>query len=69
MRERLEHLIEEMIDGQLTLEEVAAEFRRIYVEKAIERSQGNKKRAATMLGISRSNLYRLLLANKRKVKN
>lgn len=33
MRELLESLLEEMIGGQLTLEDVATKFRRIYLEK------------------------------------
>ena len=68
MRERLATLIDEMIDGHLTLEEVTAEFEKIYIEKAIERTRGNKQRAAAMLGISRSRLYRLLLTYKISIK-
>src|SRR5208282_1475022 len=49
---------------QLTLEEV----RREHIERVLETCQGNRLRAAQMLGIGRTSLYRFLKRSARGVR-
>jgi DNA-binding NtrC family response regulator len=56
IRGRLETLIEEMLDGQILLEEALSEFERIYIQKALHRQQKHLSRTAEMLGIHRNTL-------------
>ena len=37
MRARLEALIDEMLDGQIMLDEAVAEFEKLYIQKALAR--------------------------------
>jgi exonuclease VII small subunit len=37
MRAQLEALINEMLDGQILLDEAVAEFEKVYIEKALAR--------------------------------
>ena len=56
IRSRLEALVEEMLDGQILLEEALSEFERIYIQKALSRQQKHLSRTAHMLGIHRNTL-------------
>jgi Fis family transcriptional regulator, factor for inversion stimulation protein len=56
MRARLEALIEEMLDGQILLDEAVAEFERVYIEKALSRHQKHLSKTAKILGIHRNTL-------------
>ncbi len=56
MRKRLEQLIDEMLDGHILLPEAAAEFEKIYIEKALERSNNHICKAADTLGIHRNTI-------------
>jgi Fis family transcriptional regulator, factor for inversion stimulation protein len=56
MRARLEALIDEMLDGQLLLDEALAEFEKLYIEKALARHNEHLSRTATVLGIHRNTL-------------
>jgi len=53
---RLEALVEEMLDGQILLEEALSEFERLYIQKALSRQQKHLSRTANMLGIHRNTL-------------
>lgn len=53
---RLEALVEEMLDGQILLEEALSEFERLYIQKALARQQKHLSRTANMLGIHRNTL-------------
>jgi DNA-binding NtrC family response regulator len=56
MRARLEALIDEMLDGQIMLDEAVAEFEKLYIQKALTRHKEHLSRTATILGIHRNTL-------------
>jgi len=62
IRSRLEALVEEMLDGQILLEEALAEFERLYIQKALLRQQKHLSRTAHMLGIHRNTLAKRVAA-------
>ncbi len=60
MRARLEALIDEMLDGQIMLDEALEEFEKLYIQKALARNKEHLSRTAAKLGIHRNTLaYRL----------
>lgn len=56
MRELMENLIEEMLDGQILLNEAIAEFEKLYIQKALLRCDGHHSKTAEVLGIHRNTL-------------
>ncbi|MGH9971624.1 MAG: helix-turn-helix domain-containing protein [Pyrinomonadaceae bacterium] len=56
MRTQLEALIDEMLDGQILLDEAVAEFERLYIEKALSRHKRHLTNTAKILGIHRNTL-------------
>ncbi len=56
MRAQLEALIDEMLDGQILLDEAVAEFERVYIEKALSRHRKHLSHTAKVLGIHRNTL-------------
>jgi DNA-binding NtrC family response regulator len=56
MRARLEALIDEMLDGQIMLDEAVAEFEKLYIQKALTRHKEHLSRTAHILGIHRNTL-------------
>jgi DNA-binding NtrC family response regulator len=56
MRTQLEALIEEMLDGQILLDEAVAEFEKLYIEKALSRHRRHLSNTAKVLGIHRNTL-------------
>jgi len=56
MRDQLEKLIGEMLDGHILLPEALAEFEKIYIEKALERNGSHLAKTAQVLGIHRNTL-------------
>ncbi len=56
MRVRLEALIDEMLDGQILLEEAVAEFEKLYILKALTRNKKHLTNTAKVLGIHRNTL-------------
>ena len=56
MRERLEALIDEMLDGQIMLDEALTEFEKLYIQKALARHKEHLSRTASTLGIHRNTL-------------
>ena len=56
MRNRLEALIDEMLDGQIMLDEALAEFEKLYIQKALLRHKDHLSRTAASLGIHRNTL-------------
>jgi DNA-binding NtrC family response regulator len=64
MRARLEALIDEMLDGQIMLDEAVAEFEKLYIQKALVRNKEHLSRTATSLGIHRNTLSKRLTTYK-----
>ena len=56
MRTRMESLIEEMLDGQILLNEALLEFEKIYIQKALHRYDEHLSNTAGALGIHRNTL-------------
>lgn len=56
MRARLEALIEQMLDGQILLDEALAEFEKVYIQKAMLRNKNHISQTAEVLGIHRNTL-------------
>jgi DNA-binding NtrC family response regulator len=62
MRARLEALIDEMLDGQIMLDEALTEFEKLYIQKALTRHKEHLSRTATSLGIHRNTLSKRVAA-------
>lgn len=62
MRERIENLVEEMLNGQILLNEAMSEFEKIYIQKALERCDDHLSRTADTLGIHRNTLSKRVAA-------
>jgi DNA-binding NtrC family response regulator len=56
MRKRMESLVEEMLDGQIMLNEAMWEFEKVYIQKALERYGDHHSNTANALGIHRNTL-------------
>ncbi len=56
IRNRMEKLIEEMLEGQIFLNEAMTEFEKLYIQKALERHQKHLSKTADALGIHRNTL-------------
>lgn len=52
----MESLIEEMLDGQIMLNEALCEFEKVYIQKALERYDDHHSNTANALGIHRNTL-------------
>ena len=56
LRTRMESLIEEMLDGQIMLNEAMSEFEKLYIQKALGRYKNHLSQTANALGIHRNTL-------------
>ena len=56
LKTRLESLIEDMLDGQIMLDEALEEFEKLYIQKALARHKEHLSRTAATLGIHRNTL-------------
>lgn len=65
MRARLEVLIDEMLDGQILLEEAVGEFEKLYIQKALARHKQHLSNTAKILGIHRNTLSKRVAAYKK----
>jgi DNA-binding NtrC family response regulator len=66
MRARLEVLIDEMLDGQIMLDEAVAEFEKLYIQKALSRHKEHLSRTAHILGIHRNTLSKRVSAYRKQ---
>ena len=62
MRTRLEALIDEMLDGQIMLDEALTEFEKLYIQKALARHSEHLSQTAATLGIHRNTLSKRVAA-------
>ena len=56
MRARLETLIDEMLEGQILLDEALSEFEKVYIKKALAKNKQHLSKTAVVLGIHRNTL-------------
>jgi transcriptional regulator with PAS, ATPase and Fis domain len=52
----MENLIDEMLDGQILLNEAMSEFEKLYIQKALTRNDEHLSKTADALGIHRNTL-------------
>ncbi len=62
MREQMESLVDEMLDGQILLNEAMAEFEKIYIQNALNRCDHHLIKTAEILGIHRNTLSKRVAA-------
>jgi DNA-binding NtrC family response regulator len=53
---RLENLVEEMLEGHILLDEALCEFEKLYIKKALARHKQHISNTAAVLGIHRNTL-------------
>jgi DNA-binding NtrC family response regulator len=58
MRELLESLVSQMVEHGLTYDDAIAEFEKRFIKRVLEKSKGNRSKAASALGIHRNTLSR-----------
>jgi two-component system nitrogen regulation response regulator GlnG len=58
VKEKLEALIDQMIEHEIGYEDALAEFEHRFIRRILEKSNGNQSKAAKMLGIHRNTLSR-----------
>ena len=68
MRARLETLIDEMLEGQILLDEALSEFEKLYIKKALAKNRQHLSRTAVVLGIHRNTLAKRVATYKRQEK-
>jgi DNA-binding NtrC family response regulator len=56
LRTQMENLIDEMLDGQIMLNEALSEFEKLYIQKALARYNEHLSQTASALGIHRNTL-------------
>lgn len=56
IRGQLEALVEQMLDGQIRLDEALSEFEKLYIQKALARNKQKLSQTADLLGIHRNTL-------------
>ena len=58
--DRLERLVEEMVDKGVHFEDAVREFEKRFITRVVQKSNGNLCRAADTLGVHRNTLTRKL---------
>jgi DNA-binding NtrC family response regulator len=66
MNERLERLIEEMVQKGIRFSDANREFERRFISRVVAQSDGNLSRAAETLGIHRNTLSRKMVEHRIK---
>jgi len=56
---KMEVLIEELVDTEITIKEALQEFEKIYIVTASKKYNGNKTKMAKALGVHRNTLHNL----------
>lgn len=59
LHQKMEILIEEMVEKELPLKDSLREFEKIFIELAAKKFNGNKTKAAKALGVHRNTLHNL----------
>ena len=58
MREQLETLVQEMLDRGILYDEARKEFEKMFIARALQRSNGSVGDAAELLGLHRNTVAR-----------
>lgn len=59
IHQKLELLIQEMVEKGLPLKDSLREFQKIYIEMALKKYKGNKTKIAKALGVHRNTLHNI----------
>jgi DNA-binding NtrC family response regulator len=68
LRSQMENLIDEMLDGQIMLNEAISEFEKLYIQKALLRNAEHLSNTADILGIHRNTLSKRVSTYQEKPK-
>jgi DNA-binding NtrC family response regulator len=68
LRSQMENLIDEMLDGQIMLNEAISEFEKLYIQKALSRNDEHLSNTADILGIHRNTLSKRVSTYQEKPK-
>lgn len=68
IHQKLENLIQDMVEKEIHLKEALAEFERIYIETVSAKYRGNKTKMAQALGVHRNTLHNRFKALKIRLK-
>jgi DNA-binding NtrC family response regulator len=58
IRDQLEKLVAELLDKGVLYDEAKREFEKLFIARALQRSDGNLGNAAEMLGVHRNTIAR-----------
>jgi len=58
VREELETLVQEMLDKGVLYDDARREFEKMFIARALQRSEGNLGEAAELLGLHRNTVAR-----------
>jgi DNA-binding NtrC family response regulator len=58
IRDQLEKLVAELLDKGVLYEDARREFEKLFISRALQRSDGNLGNAAEMLGVHRNTIAR-----------
>ena len=58
MREKLETLVQEMLDRGVRYEDARQEFEKVFITRALQRSKGSVGDTAELLGLHRNTIAR-----------
>ena len=61
VKQKLEYLVEEMIDRRIFLDEALDEFEKRFIQTALTKTHGNQTKAAEVLGVHRNTLNRKIV--------
>ena len=61
MRDKLESLIQEMLDRGVVYEDARQEFEKVFITRALQRSRGSVGEAAELLGLHRNTVARKMV--------
>jgi DNA-binding protein Fis len=61
VKDQLEGLVSQMVEHGILFDEAVGEFEKRFIKRVLERVQGNRSRAADVLGIHRNTLSRKLV--------
>jgi len=60
LKDQLEALVGQMVERGIQFDEAINEFEKKFIKRVLERFRGNQSRAARLLGIGKTTLYRKL---------
>lgn len=64
LRDKIEPVIEELLDGRILLEEAMTEFEKLYIQNALARNSDHLSRTAEAIGIHRNTLAKRVASYK-----